>query len=484
MLLYKQQVELSFGEHRFRLILDEEASCIRVEVLVPTALVILETLSQLVSEMLLEYMPGLDYVFGVPVDGGARSEGYKHYGGSLLRLDGCEGLKAKVENNEDLTVDGSKRLSADVLRQLFHGVLPQSGLQDNYEVFISYRQGGFDAELASAIHQKLSREIVNGSPVRVFWDRICLQPGRDFSEDFLASLTRTQVAMPIVSSAALKRMFDLDWNSPRDNLFMEWLCILQLLESQQLKACVPVMLGPKIDHPDSLKIVRSLFSDKAIDKLPDIIVQSVVEDARRMLQSHGVVLTDRIAQMGVQQVVKSILNHQGVKGWDVGSPHGFSASPKEAEMAGKQSIIMSCVKTVKHCIYNNPVPTGSSLQHSNSTIAESQSPLTPDQSAAAGAQEVNEAMEKSKLEGEQEWIRAEREKISGEWVKIAEEWSKIQQEWAKLESARKQLHPPSLEAGTTDQNPGPASASIPEGSKPNQPPDRTASTSSGVCSIT
>ena len=101
------------------------------------------------------------------------------------------------------------------------------GLREWYHIFLSYRWGhDFDTDLVKALFSTLS-VVVNGQgqQVHVFLDRNRLEDGRIFSSDFANALIKSHVVVPILSSAALDRMFDLKSDSNIDNVLLEWMYV-------------------------------------------------------------------------------------------------------------------------------------------------------------------------------------------------------------------------------------------------------------------
>jgi hypothetical protein len=111
-------------------------------------------------------------------------------------LDGARGLVAAVEGavgGKDVATGSGRRLAASEAAVVFAAWLSPRGLLAGYDVFVSYRWGGLDMELADVLFAGLSCNLVRDRLVAVFLDRRRLQGGRNFCVDFATALVSSKV---------------------------------------------------------------------------------------------------------------------------------------------------------------------------------------------------------------------------------------------------------------------------------------------------
>ena len=270
---------LSYGRHVFTL-LNVNGHFVRVEVHVQTSQLTAMTLYEQTQGVLAECVSSLHCCIVVPSDGGSREGGYADYEGSLTMLYGKRGLVHMERVGEGMFVAPRERLEAEELRERFEGFLPPRGLRDNYDVFVSYRWGELDSDLASGMFTLLSQEILEGRGVQVFLDKERLQGGRNFQTDFCHALACSTLAMPLVSIAALRRMHTLHAGAEVDNLLLEWALIVELQEQGRLAACCPILLGRPLDAGEAsgaedARVMTSLFIPGGPAELPEVVCSKV-----------------------------------------------------------------------------------------------------------------------------------------------------------------------------------------------------------------
>jgi hypothetical protein len=148
----------------------------------------------------------------------------------------------------------------------------------------------------------------------VFLDTKRLQDGRDFSVDFSSALVASRIVVPIISWQCLQRMLLLAPDSDVDNVLLEWTLILELLVAggRSLALCLPVVLGRVGDENlPAGPHISSLFEEKVIDALPNVVCGSVVARAAEILRKHGKAESCQLRTRTVRQTVKQLLMHLG-----------------------------------------------------------------------------------------------------------------------------------------------------------------------------
>jgi hypothetical protein len=161
---------------------------------------------------------------------------------SLSEVQRCVKERTEFFNDHDMCVASEVELT-----QQFGAWVKVYHLLKKYDVFISYRWNDFDLPMTLGLFDRFSLFNVTASQraVEVFLDRMRLQDGRDFRDDFGKSLASSAVVVPIISSEALVRMMK---HEPRevDNLLVEWilaLCCMAKSPKRDHKRLFPVMMG-------------------------------------------------------------------------------------------------------------------------------------------------------------------------------------------------------------------------------------------------
>jgi hypothetical protein len=133
-------------------------------------------------------------------------------------------------------------------------------------------------------------------PLVTFLDRLSLELGKDFRDSFVEALTRSTVVVPMVSHAALQRMFAHD-PSAVDNVLVEWLCALFLRNRNQLHSLLPVFVGGRGGGADggsgalnTHDLGGNFFthnSQPILSALPDMAPTATLDKAVELLQKTG-----------------------------------------------------------------------------------------------------------------------------------------------------------------------------------------------------
>jgi hypothetical protein len=194
-------------------------------------------------------------------------------------------------------------------------------------VFLSYRwTGSFDDDLTLSLFNNLSEDVFgsSSSEINVFLDKRCLQDGRNFLVDFAEALLKTSVPVVILSTASLQRMLNLKADSAIDYLLLEWTLIVELLSSNTITHCLPVIIGTyNPSAPSCSSVIADFFKDvvkaadgsviySGISSLPDVSVASIIHRVRLMLRQHNLPESTRLDSHTVRSVVQHLSNHEGV----------------------------------------------------------------------------------------------------------------------------------------------------------------------------
>ena len=137
--LQAERVVMSYGSHTFALQNLADTGCIRIEIMVQSSQLVLDTLLAQTRKVLDECMKNLRCNVAVPSDGGIMGQGYEGFDGEVIMLFGKRGLQEVEGRGDAMFIDAGERIEAVELRKRFESFLPPRGLRDSYDVFLSYR---------------------------------------------------------------------------------------------------------------------------------------------------------------------------------------------------------------------------------------------------------------------------------------------------------------------------------------------------------
>jgi len=150
-------------------------------------------------------------------------------------------------------VQGTK-VPAKTLLVLYSGLLPAKNTSDCYEIFLSYRHGELDSEMAADLWNSFSYLALGdkGRHVAVFWDVKSLETGVQFDTSFMVALSTALVFSPLITPHALKRMAMPGSQNKLDHVLLEWWLALTLfwIPGFPVSHIVPVFCG-KVRHANN-----------------------------------------------------------------------------------------------------------------------------------------------------------------------------------------------------------------------------------------
>jgi len=349
-------ISTGFGRHQFELRQLLECNMMQLILMVDSPLLVFQRLLELMQVAAAKLTPSLRFAICIDQDGGACSHGRVATPptGSLVVLDGEGGLEERLAASppEDIKVARGQRLSACEARKCFGRWLMPLGLREWYHIFLSYRWSEFDIELVKALFSTLSVAVTGqGQQVHVFLDRNRLEEGRIFSSDFANALIKSLVVVPILSSAALDRMFDLKSDSNIDNVLLEWMLIVVLLARGHLKFCFPIMVGEVNEDAKDGKFISNLFSDGGIDKLPEVVCTKVADRVNELLVENRMAPLESVHTYTVRETVKKITGALGLPAWEMNAlPMKQQQSKLHAQMDWKKSLYRRAASKVLECV--------------------------------------------------------------------------------------------------------------------------------------
>ncbi|EGD72606.1 GTPase [Salpingoeca rosetta] len=190
-----------------------------------------------------------------------------------------EDVRRHHNNKRALRVGRSQLLSPDDLIAKYGPLLPVLGLQENYDVFISYRQRG-NRGLVLTLHPKLEHH-----GLVAFVDVNNLETGVNFKHACLTALQHSVVACPVLSVAAIHQMRSLGDTDTCDNVLLEWMAMLELQQLAhkhpdkiRLRRIVPLFLGSGWHDSNHTMSVASAseydspeYMKRLAESLPDVV---------------------------------------------------------------------------------------------------------------------------------------------------------------------------------------------------------------------
>ena len=160
------------------------------------------------------------------------------------------------------------------------------GEKPKYDVFLSYRVAS-DSQHVEKLHCLLTAE-----GFKVYWDKLCLEPGVDWEQGFCEGLVSSRAFVPLLSRDAINHP-DKDWQNfskltadqPNcDNVFLEHRLAVELQGLGLIEKMFPVFIG-NLDTTTSE--YSHYFGSGCHPALPDIMIKSVEEKLRHHMESQA-----------------------------------------------------------------------------------------------------------------------------------------------------------------------------------------------------
>lgn len=183
------------------------------------------------------------------------------------------------------------------------------GEDAKYDIFLSYRVA---SDLSSA--ETLYKGLTNRG-LKVFWDKMSLQPGVDWEQGFCEGLVSSRAFVPLLSRGAInhpsndrQNFSKLVHDSPCDNVFLEYRFAVELHTLGLIEKIFPVFIG---DFDASSDYFGHYFNDGCHPSLtPGSPISSVEEKLRHHMDKQALG-TPLCPQSTVQQVLSTIIACQG-----------------------------------------------------------------------------------------------------------------------------------------------------------------------------
>ena len=159
------------------------------------------------------------------------------------------------------------------------------GDKPKYDVFLSYRVA------ADAHHVEKLYNLLTAQGFKVYWDKLCLEPGVDWEQGFCEGLVSSRAFVPLLSRDAINHP-DKTWqnfskltsDSNCDNVFLEHRLAVELQGLGLIEKIFPVFIGDL----DKLSMEYShYFGSGCHPALPDTAIKSVEEKLRHHMESQA-----------------------------------------------------------------------------------------------------------------------------------------------------------------------------------------------------
>ena len=182
------------------------------------------------------------------------------------------------------------------------------GEKAEYDVFLSYRVFS-DAEHAERLYRSLTER-----GLKVWWDRVSLQPGVPWEEGFCDGLMKCKSFVPLLSRSALKGFEDLNEHSRCDNVLLEFRMAQELRAAGFIDKIFPVMIGDRdvIECDDEVHYIYNdyLKNDCHPRSVPSCSVLSV-ENKLRAHFDNTALGAPFVSDRSVSGILSDIMANQG-----------------------------------------------------------------------------------------------------------------------------------------------------------------------------
>ena len=182
------------------------------------------------------------------------------------------------------------------------------GEKPKYDVFLSYRVA------SDSQHVEKLYNLLTAQGFKVYWDKLCLEPGVDWEQGFCEGLVSSRAFVPLLSRDAINHP-DITWqnfskltaDSRCDNVFLEHRLAVELQGLGLIEKMFPVFIG----NLDATTLEYSnYFGSGCHPSLSEITVESVEEKLRHHMETQALG-TPIVPDRTVKSVVGAITACQG-----------------------------------------------------------------------------------------------------------------------------------------------------------------------------
>ena len=159
------------------------------------------------------------------------------------------------------------------------------GEKPKYDVFLSYRVA------SDSPHVEMLYNLLTTQGFKVYWDKLCLEPGVDWEQGFCEGLVSSRAFVPLLSRDAInhpekawQNFSKLTTDSKCDNVFLEHRLAVELQELGLIEKLFPVFIG---DLDKEREEYSQYFGSGCHPSLPEVSVKSVEEKLRHHMESQA-----------------------------------------------------------------------------------------------------------------------------------------------------------------------------------------------------
>ena len=182
------------------------------------------------------------------------------------------------------------------------------GEKAEYDVFISYRVfSDFD-------HAERLYKLLTAKGLRVWWDRVSLQPGVPWEDGFCEGLMKCKSFVPLLSRRAVKGFEDLNEHSKCDNVLLEYRMACELRAAGFIEKIFPVMIGDReifeVNDIPHFMYDDYLQSGCHPSKVPPCSLASIENKLREHFENTALG-TPLVTERSVAGILSDIMANQG-----------------------------------------------------------------------------------------------------------------------------------------------------------------------------
>ena len=200
------------------------------------------------------------------------------------------------------------------------------GEKPKYDIFLSYRVA------SDSLHVEKLYNLLTAQGFKVYWDKLCLEPGVDWEQGFCEGLVSSRAFVPLLSRDAINHP-SIDWQnfskltaeSRCDNVFLEHRLAVELQGLGLIEKIFPIFMG-NLDTETSE--YSDYFKSGCHPSLPNVAVKSVEDKLRHHMESQALG-TPLESDRTITSVVGAITACQGA----------FIVGPAEATFAAAAASI-------------------------------------------------------------------------------------------------------------------------------------------------
>lgn len=377
----KNYSELAFGNQRFQIMADYYHNVITVQLVDGiNPFGVYDRLKEQIQEVIEESMKSLKFISALRYQASHDSSSE-----NILFL-GLNQIRQLVERTSALSLNlpgGRSLLSSSEALVSYAPWLTEFVTFDEYDMFISYRWGRHDSSFVKGLFDRISLFSVDATmrPARVFLDVKRLKSGENFLNRIGKALNRTLLMIPIVSTDALQKMKSLR-PEEEDNLLIEWICGLEMAESQlkkdnqpqemnssvRLMKFMPIFFGTRSANANDLQegMVGNLFQENVIQDLPEVIPKACLNTARILLKQMGIQMSSARSESTIRDIVREVTKYLFLCAWESKNSH-------ELTLRAAKSVITSLNECLQSLSPDHPAHSVVVNQHSESTLKSSSS---------------------------------------------------------------------------------------------------------------